>query len=228
MDEKKKFEKELIDFFDKHDKWKVRLVPQIVKKFAGHREEIMEHLRKKYEEEGGYGRKKMKQKDQKKVGEKVSASGETVESEVGEASEEGQTEETKTDKEEGVGAAAENQDHNNNGSSTSDETELASQEEAEMEDTGTEKQSQETSYETGKVQEETETEKSEEEEEEVNKKKGGKGKIILVILLLVIVGAGVAGYMFKDKLLPMIGIENKTGGSGEGKKGNEGKNGGEK
>ncbi len=45
---KQEFQQKLVDFFKEHDKYKVTLVPGIVKRFHKHELLIMNHLHKKY------------------------------------------------------------------------------------------------------------------------------------------------------------------------------------
>lgn len=45
---KEAFTKKLLMFFDRHDPSKKRKVPEIVRKFHGHEEEVFEHLTQRY------------------------------------------------------------------------------------------------------------------------------------------------------------------------------------
>lgn len=45
---KEAFTKKLMMFFDRHDPSQKRKVPEIVRKFHGHEEEVFEHLTQKY------------------------------------------------------------------------------------------------------------------------------------------------------------------------------------
>lgn len=55
---KAEFSAKLLQFFDRHDPSKKPVVPEIVKKFHGHEEEVLDHLANRYTTKEGKHTKK--------------------------------------------------------------------------------------------------------------------------------------------------------------------------